>query len=382
MSWAVFALLLVMALGCVAWPLRQARGPRSEVLEDEQVAVFRVREQALADQLACAEIDAAQHAVLLAEAQRQLLQDAAGMASEPARGGGGWLLAASGVMVIALALTGYDRLGAWSDVTLSETLATADAPGPVIDRLRDRLRAAPENTAYWLLLARLEQRRGEIAPALAAYRQVLDREPEAVVVRAEYAQLLFLAAGNVVTQQVRDQVGQVLAAQPENALALSLRGIDAFQHDRLPEAIDAWQRVLEVAPDSAEAEAVTAAIAAARDRLGVAAPPVLRISVALAPEVTADPGLPVFVYVREWQGPPMPVAARRLRVGDLPAEITFGVDSGLSPDRPLGSIQRFEVVARLARSGTPTPGPDDLEARAGPFTGVVDSRDIPLLLAP
>src|SRR5690606_12407551 len=141
--------------------------------------------------------------------------------------------------------------------------------------------------------------------------------------------------------------------QPDNALALSLQGIDAFQQERYQDAIDAWQRVLEVAPDSAEAEVLSAAIAAAGERLGEPAPPpLLRISVALAAGVTADPATPVFVYVREWQGPPMPVAARRLRVAELPAEIAFAADSGLSPDRPLASIDRFEVVARLSRSGT------------------------------
>ena len=383
MTWVGFALLLAVALVCLARPLRRARMTVSDTLEADQVAVFRAREQELADQLARAEIDPAQHQLLLGEAQRQLLQDSAGVAPVRARAGGGWLLAAAGVVVIALALAGYDRLGAWPDVALRDALASAASPAPVIDRLRDRLRAAPDNTTYWLLLARLQQQQGEVAAARAAYRQVLDREPDAAAVRAEYAQLLFLAAGNMVTEEVRDQARQVLDTQPDNALALSLQGIDAFQQDRYRDAIDAWQRVLQVAPDSAEAEAVTAAIAAARARLGEAAPPpLLRISVGLARGVAADPATPVFVYVREWRGPPMPVAARRLRVAELPAEITFAADSGLSADRPLGSIDRFEVVARLSRSGTPTPGPGDLEARAGPFERTADPRTIELLLTP
>lgn len=383
MSWVVFALLLAVALACLVRPLCRARMVTPATPEAEQLAVFRAREQGLADQLARAEIDPGHHQLLLGEAQRQLLQDSAGVAPARARAGGGWLLAAAGVAVIALALAGYYRLGAWPDVALRDLLASADSPAPVIDRLRDRLRATPDNSSYWLLLARLAQQQGDTAAALTAYRQVLDREPDAAVVRAEYAQLLFLAAGNVVTEAVREQARRALDAQPDNALALSLQGIDAFQQDRYEDAIDAWQRVLQVAPDSAEAEAVTAAIAVARARLGEAAPPpLLRISVALAPGVAADPATPVFVYVREWQGPPMPVAARRLRVAELPAEIAFAADSGLSPDRPLASIERFEVVARLSRSGTPTPGPDDLETRAGPFERAAEPREIELMLAP
>lgn len=383
MSWVAFALLLAVALAFLARPLWRAGKATPATPDAEQVTVFRAREQELADQLARAEIDSDHHQLLVGEAQRQLLQDSATGASASTRAGGGWLLAAAGVAVIALALAGYYRLGAWPDVVLRDLLASADSPAPVIDRLRDRLRATPDNTSYWLLLARLAQQQGDTAAALTAYRQVLDREPDAAVVRAEYAQLLFLAAGNAVTEEVRDQTRRVLAAQPDNALALSLQGIDAFQQDRYGDAIDAWQRVLQVAPDSAEAEAVTAAIAAARARLGEAAPqPLLRISVALAPGVAADPATPVFVYVREWQGPPMPVAARRLKVAELPAEIAFTADSGLSPDRPLASIDRFEVVARLSRSGTPTPGPGDLETRAGPFERTAEPRAIELILAP
>lgn len=383
MSWLGFALLLGTALACLARPLRGAGRLVAEAPEAEQLALFRAREGELAEQLARAEIDPAQHQLLLGEAQHQLLQDSAGLVPGRARAGGGWLLAAAGVAVIALAAAGYYRLGAWPDVALRELLAGAESPAPVIDRLRDRLRATPNNTSYWLLLARLEQQQGDMAAALTAYRQLLDREPDAPVVRAEYAQLLFLAAGNRVTEAVRDQVRRVLDAQPDNALALSLQGIDAFQQERYQDAIDAWQQVLEVAPDSAEAAALSAAIAAARDRLGEPAPPpLLRISVALAAGVAADPATPVFVYVREWQGPPMPVAARRLRVAELPAEIAFAADSGLSPDRPLASIDRFEVVARLSRSGTPTPGPGDLETRAGPFQRGAGPRTIELMLAP
>jgi cytochrome c-type biogenesis protein CcmH len=75
----------------------------------------------------------------------------------------------------------------------------------------------------------------------------------------------------------------------------------------------------------------------------------------------------VFVFVREWQGPPMPVAARRLRFADLPATLEFDDSTALAPARPLSSIGRIEVVARLALGGTPTPSPGDIEGRAGPF---------------
>lgn len=385
MNWAGFALLLAAALLGLAWPLWRRRAVAALAARSgaaEAVAGFRARERELAAQLAAGELDPAQHQALLGDAQRQLLRDTARPVDAGARGG--WLLGAAGLVVIGLALTGYWHLGAWPDVALREALTDAgQSPAEVAARIRQRLRAVPENATYWLLLARLEQERGDLPAALAAYRRALEREPDAAAVRAEYAQALFLAAGNLVTGEVRAATGRVLDEQPDNPLALGLRGIDAFQQGRYQAAIDAWQRALDGAPASAEAAALATAIAAARERLGGAAPaPLLRIAVALAPDVNADPELPVFVYVREWQGPPMPVAARRLRVADLPAEVAFEAAAGLDPARPLASIDRFEVVARLARSGSAAPGPNDLETRVGPFDRSTDPRRVELLLAP
>ena len=78
----------------------------------------------------------------------------------------------------------------------------------------------------------------------------------------------------------------------------------------------------------------------------------------------------------------MPVAARRLRAGDLPRELIFEKTASLLPGRPLASIAQYEVVARLARSGTPEPGPDDREAHAGPFTQAPEGRLVQLRLEP
>lgn len=382
MNWAVFAAMLAVALLGLSWPLWRRRALAPAAGATDAVTEFRERERELAARLAAGELDPARHQALLGDAQRQLLRDTARPVDSGARGG--WLLGAAGLVVIGLALTGYWRLGAWPDVALREMLAGgAERSEEVAERIRQRLQAAPENAAYWLLLARFEQEAGDLPAALAAYRRVLEREPEAASVRAEYAQALFFAAGNLVTEEVRAEAARVLGEQPDNPLALSLRGIDAFQQGSYQAAIDAWQRVLDTAPDSAEAVALGTAIAAARARLGVDAPaPLLRVSVALAPAVSAAPELPVFVYVREWQGPPMPVAARRLRVADLPAEVAFAAEAGLDPQRPLGSIDRFEVIARLSRSGSVTPGPDDLERRAGPFERATAPRQVELLLAP
>lgn len=384
---AGFGLLLAGALACVLWPLwRRAPAADSRGSQTANLEAFRAREQELGEWLARGELDAAQHRSLQGEAEQLLALDVADgdAATGAARPGGRWLLGFVGLLVVVLAVSGYWRLGAAPDLVLRDALASPDSDiDRLIGQLRGRVAARPDNATYALLLARFEQRQGRMPQALAAYEALLERTPEAPEVRAEYAQALFLAAGNQVTERVRAEADRVLATQPENSVALGLRGIGAFQRAAYAEAIAAWQQVLATAPAAVEAEAVANAIAAARARLGGAAPPpLLRVAVTLGEGAAVDPETPVFVFVREWRGPPMPVAARRLRAGDLPVELSFEATSSLVPDRPLASIAQYEVVARLSRSGTPEPGPDDREARAGPFPQTPEGDLVELHLEP
>jgi cytochrome c-type biogenesis protein CcmH len=379
MSWLGFGGLLVVALLFVALPLwrRAPRQPGAKPEAANNVAAFRAQRQELDEQQERGEIEAARHRELLAEAELLLVADAgvdSGASAVPQRSGGAWLLVLSGVAVLGIAVAGYARLGAAPDLALRTLLAqgSGTSSAELATHLRARLVQRPDNTHYRLLLARLELEAGHPDDALGAYRELLKREPDATQVRAEYAQALFLAAGNQITDSVRTEAEQVLVQDPGNSIALGLRGISAFQAGDYHSAIAAWNAVIAAAPASPEADAVRGAIAAARARLGEAPPPPLvRVAVTLGTGVDAAAGIapdtPVFVFVREWQGPPMPVAARRLRFADLPATLEFDDSTALAPARPLSSIGRIEVVARLALGGTPTPSPGDIEGRAGPF---------------
>lgn len=379
MSWLGFGGLLVVALLFVALPLwrRAPRQPGAKPEAANNVAAFRAQRQELDEQQERGEIEAARHRELLAEAELLLVVDAgvdSGASAVPQRSGGAWLLVLSGVAVLGIAVAGYARLGAAPDLALRTLLAqgSGTSSAELVTHLRARLVQRPDNTYYRLLLARLELEAGHPDDALAAYRELLKREPDATQVRAEYAQALFLAAGNQITDSVRTEAEQVLVQDPGNSIALGLRGISAFQAGDYHSAIAAWNAVIAAAPASPEADAVRGAIAAARARLGEAPPPPLvRVAVTLGTGVDAAAGIapdtPVFVFVREWQGPPMPVAARRLRFADLPATLEFDDSTALAPARPLSSIGQIEVVARLALGGTPTPSPGDIEGRAGPF---------------
>jgi cytochrome c-type biogenesis protein CcmH len=90
--------------------------------------------------------------------------------------------------------------------------------------------------------------------------------------------------------------------------------------------------------------------------------------------VTVTPGLAgkgsatdtLFVFAREMNGPPMPVAIVRATKKDLP--FTFQLDDSTSPmpSRKLSSAGPVVIVARLSKSGQAMPQSGDLEGTSQP----------------
>ncbi|HKJ51213.1 MAG TPA: c-type cytochrome biogenesis protein CcmI, partial [Gammaproteobacteria bacterium] len=76
----------------------------------------------------------------------------------------------------------------------------------------------------------------------------------------------------------------------------------------------------------------------------------------------------VFVYAKAMQGPPMPLAVKRLRLADLPAKLTLGDGDAMIPSMKLSSFDKVIVGARVSQSGNPI-------AQSGDFYTERDSVD-------
>jgi cytochrome c-type biogenesis protein CcmH len=82
----------------------------------------------------------------------------------------------------------------------------------------------------------------------------------------------------------------------------------------------------------------------------------------LAEQVSAEDA--VFIFARPAEGPPMPLAAQRVQVQDLPFQFQLD-DSQAMTDQTLSTAERVIVIARVAKSGQAMPRPGDLEGRSG-----------------
>jgi len=364
----------------------------------------------LAEQEARGEINAVQRQTLEVEYQRQFLVDSANHTTGRVGDRGRWVFPVLAVAVPLFAVGIYLRIGAAEELALRElfeerfTTVGMETPPAVVEamdaeilqRLEQLNRSRSDRPVYPVLLARLSMERGEVGAAIDHYRRAAALLPADGALQAEYAQALFLARGNQLTDEVKSVVQSAYTLAPDDQTALGLMGIAAFQEARYRDAIRYWQRALDQLPaNSASRMALMAGINSAEQRLAgelvddgaeAAAPTSdtdlhdgtrLVVEVSLAEGLEVPPETTVFVYARAWQGAPMPLAIKRLTRADLPAQVVLDNSLAMSPAMNLDSAAELEVVARVSFAGTAISAPGDIEGSQGP---VQRNGDEPLTL--
>ena len=150
---------------------------------------------------------------------------------------------------------------------------------------------------------------------------------------------------------------------------MGLKGIQSFESQQWQLAITYWQEAQrQMDQNSATANALKAGIARAQKRLGIQpdqslVSPQVEIAVSIDQSIAFNPEQSVFVALVATSGTPMPLAARKLRAGDLPTTITLSNDDAVMSGYNLSSASEVKAVARLSQSGSATPEVGDWESK-------------------
>lgn len=369
--WLATGLLLLIALSFLLIPiLRERRVQREEDRTALNVALYQERVAELQAQQAEGVLSAEQMDSGRAEAARELLADTEGVA--PARvsrlGKPLPLLAALLVPVLGLGL--YLHFGASDKVELTREFAQAPQSVEEMTRRLERAVAAQPDSAeglYFLGRAYMAQdRAADAARAFERAVKVAGRQPELL---GQWAQAQYFADGKHWSPQIQALTDEALKIDPKEVTSLGLLGIAAFEGQRYQEAIDYWKRLLaQLPPDDSSRAALQGGIDRAGEKLVagggkvVEAPVVkgalLKVRVELAAELKAkvQPGDSVFIFARAIQGPPAPLAAKRLTVADLPATVELRDSDAMMPQLKLSGFPEVQLVARVSRAGQPTAG--------------------------
>ena len=367
--WLSAGLLLLAALSFLLIPILRGRGRQQE--EDRtalNVALYQERVAELAAQQAAGVLDEAQMAKGRDEAARELLADTEG-AEAPRQGHLGKalpLLAALLVPLLALGL--YLHFGAADKVELTQEFAEAPkSMEEMTARLERVVQAQPDSAEAMYFLGRAymaEQRPADAARTFERAVALAGRQPELL---GQWAQALYFAADKQWSPQLQVLTDEALKADPNEVTSLGLRGIAAFEGERYQEAIDYWKRLLAQLPEGdASRDALQGGIDRAVERLGGAvaeAPPApaaarlkVRVELAAALKDKVKPGDTVFIFARASNGPPMPLAAKRVTVAQLPIEVELSDADAMMPQMKLSQFAEVQLVARVSRAGQPTHG--------------------------
>ncbi|RFF32046.1 tetratricopeptide repeat protein [Wenzhouxiangella sediminis] len=239
--------------------------------------------------------------------------------------------------------------------------------------LAERAMREPDNAEHWARLGLAYKSLEEFGSAEHAFRRALYIDPEAGFLKAELGETLLYASGE---RQLPDEARRLLseAADGGNQKALWLLGLDAFQRDAFPTAVERFERLLAVLPpdsnvrDTVEQYLATARAGGSRQTTNSGpqetSGPTLSLSVGIAESLATrlEGGETVFVAVRRAAGGP-PLAVRRLRANQLPVELTIDDGDAMMAGSGLSSADSIVVVARVSFSGDATPQSGDFEGR-------------------
>ncbi len=262
----------------------------------------------------------------------------------------------------------------------------------LVQKLADKLVEQPENIDGWLMLARSYMSMSRVQEGLEAYGQAMKLAPENTAVLLAYAEGLAKTEGNNFTGKAASLVEKAVKLDADNPNARWMMGIVSYQRGNYPSAVEHWERAqMLLGPDNKDAAIITNAIADARREMGEAPklPSIVQQAVAksaptanaaskskiilevvLSDEMRAKtkPGDLVFIYAKALEGPPMPLAAARKQVRDLPLTIELDDGMAMMPQFKLSNFPEVVVGARISLSGNPIAQSGDPEGEVKPVT--------------
>jgi len=388
--WTLAALLAVMAIAFFVIPFYRANGGDEEavgsVQRSENLLLFAERESELAEDLAAGEIDSEEHATLLRELQQSLLddvQDTRPKRAPIAISSRGWLVIGLIAMSLpAVSVTLYQRWGFIDDVQVmglfQESLAAQGdvaAASALVTELGELVKNGSENPWVWYFLGENFATIGRFNEAEISYRQAAERlsgQPEEALVLGRAALALYIKSEFRFTPELNALIEQAQAINPNEIAVIQLLAADAQNRGDYAAAIANWRILIQLDPNSPEAQALRGEIANAQRLLREESGeeivgPEIEVRLALAEGLSLDPNLRVFVAVRsaEREGMP-PLAAVGLSVADLPTTISLDNSSQVGPFN-ISSADLVRVSALVSLNGTANPSRGDYRVVSDDF---------------
>ncbi|KAB0672913.1 c-type cytochrome biogenesis protein CcmI [Aeromonas veronii] len=406
--WIVIAGLLVLVSLALVVPLWRGEGKQSISRSALNKQLYRQRLLEIGEEREQGVL--AEESDSLVELQRSLLDDIPDV-EQTARSGKSliWIPGVLVLLVVSLGL--YYKLGSWQEVSRwqdassrlgelsNRILVERDAQVTEQDlldftlALRTRLKDEPNDYRGWLLLGRLALDGNDPEMASEALERAYTLAPQKSLVAVPYAQALMMTGDEA---QADVLLQAAIAQDPDNIEARSVYAFMALQKEDFQTALARWQAMLplmekgtpryvmvERSMEYARAQLKQRGIEVTNSGVAKAGavegqPLAMKegefpIHVTLAAGIQMPEDAHLFVFAVVPNGPPMPIAVKRIAGPTLPVTLSLGDGDAMMEGSKLAAYPELQFKARLSRGG-------NVMNKEGAFEGVsvsVKTAEIP-----
>ncbi len=381
----LFTLLLLIFLIGPVWYKRSANvSDQSE----ENLRLYKERQQDLEE----AEMDAESKAALTLELDREFLATTReeSEANEGAISQKRWL--APAIMLVFImggSLVGYQFWGASAELTATDLLSKSakrellpSEEKQLMESVSSAAKHNSKNFEWAYIKARLNMSQGKFAEAAESFADLLfalpvEADEDRASIMVQLAEARLAAAKQKPSDDIYDLLNEALKLQPNLTQARGMAGMMAFQLGNYNGVIKHWGELWKNTSDSEYAGILEQGIrraASELEALGEQADLSFfeRTAITVLVDVSdqAKQGLPadtiVFVAATAVEGPPMPLAAQRLLLGDLPMQVTLSDAQAMMPGMSLSDYKQVKVRATISISGEPSARKGDWQGEVSP----------------
>lgn len=406
--WIVIAGLLVLVSLALVVPLWRGEGKQSISRSALNKQLYRQRLLEIGEEREQGVL--AEESDSLVELQRSLLDDIPDV-EQTARSGKSliWIPGVLVLLVVSLGL--YYKLGSWQEVSRwqdassrlgelsNRILVERDAQVTEQDlldftlALRTRLKDEPNDYRGWLLLGRLALDGNDPEMASEALERAYTLAPQKSLVAVPYAQALMMTGDEA---QADALLQAAIAQDPDNIEARSVYAFMALQKEDFQTALARWQamlplmekgtpryvmveRSMEYARAQLKQRGIEVTNSDAAKAGAVEGQPLavkegeFPIHVTLAAGIQMPEDAHLFVFAVVPNGPPMPIAVKRIAGPTLPVTLSLGDGDAMMEGSKLAAYPELQFKARLSRGG-------NVMNKEGAFEGVsvpVKTAEIP-----
>lgn len=249
----------------------------------------------------------------------------------------------------------------------------------MITALADRLKQTPEDGEGWAMLGRSYVAMSRFKEAEDAFQHAHKILGDDVSLLADYADAIGRGSSSDLTGNAKPLIERAIELEPDHPKTRWLAGMLAYQggeFEKVPaflqplldqtepgsEIHEGLKRLIKDAMSQTQARSGEVPVVEEKSQKIVS----INVKVSLSDELKdqTDPEDIVFIFAKAVQGPPIPLAVKKLQVKDLPVTIVLDDSLAMRPDLKISAHDQVLINARISITGNPIATIGDLQSTA------------------